>query len=433
MRQAWFCGLLLWAAMVPGQSAMAGTSDKAMPLGSDATLTLNAEARLRADAFDNAQLARGNDYGQGLFRGIFGADLRLSPAIRVHGEMATGQVAGRRASASANFQNDATVQQLFVDARGHAGSILLGVMAGRQEFADGPRQLISPGDGPNIHRSWNGVRLYAQGRSFRLGAFDLRATRPGRGVFDDGIRGGERLQGITASLSILSGDKTATTLDPFWIHSENPGFRSGGHAGLDARDSLGLRLRRRAGALELDWTLAYQTGRFMDRDAEAWGFFAVQSLALSGAGWKPRLTGRVDVASGGGAYGGGTLRSFNPLYASSNYLGEGRFLSLSNLLMVTPGLAVSPTSSTTLSVDYGFARRLVGGDAAYAGGMRPYAGTQAMPGHDIGRLLRLSGTWAVSDHLTLFANWEQFAAGDLLRRAGVSSGRYGQIGATLRY
>ncbi|MET1079675.1 MAG: alginate export family protein [Pseudomonas sp.] len=405
---------------------------KAMSLGDETSLTLSAEARVRYDAFDNAQLSSGNDYQQGLLRGVLGADLRFNPHLRLYGEIGTGQVAGRRDRATANFQNDASLQQLFVDARGYVGTSLVGAMLGRQEFADGPRQLISLSDGPNLHRSWNGVRLYAHGRQLRLGAYELRATGLEPDIFDERIESGERLRGLNASLGVSSGHGPNSYLEPFWIHSEKPGFRSGGQLGLDERDTLGMRLWGRQGALKFDWTLAQQRGRYGDRDIDAWGLFSVHSLALSDRGWQPRLTAHVDLASGG-AYGSGTHRGFNPLYASSNYLGEGGFLSLSNLLMVAPGLALSPTSSTQLAVEYGFARRLDEDDAVYAGGMRAYAGTQAVQGRGVGGLGRVAATWTASPNLTVLLNVEHLDAGEVLRRAGLPSAAYAAIGATYRY
>ena len=407
---------------------------KAMPLGGESFLTLSAEARLRYDLIDNGLLIRGNDYQQELFRGILGADLRINSNFRFFGEIGTGQVEGRRSVAPANFQNNASLQQLFFDARGFVGSTLVGAMVGRQEFADGPRQLVSLSDGPNIHRAWNGVRLYVHGERFRFGAFDLRATRLGRESFDEQIDHAERLQGLNASLIVMRGPKGPNTyLDPFWIHSENPAFRSGGHTGLDERDTYGTRLWGQWGDLKFDWTLARQTGEFMDRGVDAWGLFAVQSLALSHTGWKPRLTAHFDAASGGGAYGTGTMRGFNQLYASSGYLGDGRFLSTCNLLMIAPGLSVSPTPATTLAIEYGFARRLAEDDAVYAGGMRAYPGTQNVSGQEVGGLLRVSGSWSVTKHLTLFVDYEHLAAGDVLRHVGLISGSYGYVGATFRY
>jgi len=407
---------------------------KAILLGGEAFLTLSAEARLRYDSYDNAQVTRGDDYRQSLLRGILGADLRFNPNFRVYSEIGSGQVEGRRATAPGNFQNNVSLQQVFADARGYVGSTLVGAMVGRQEFADGPRQLVSLSDGPNLHRTWNGVRLYAHGERFRLGAFDLRATRLGRESFDEKIDHAERLQGINAGFVVSPGPKGSNIyLDPFWIHSENPAFRSGGQTGLDTRDTYGARLWGRRGQLRFDWTLARQTGDHMNREVEAWGLFTLQSMALSDKGWSPRLTSHIDLASGGGAYGTGTLKGFNQLYASSGYLGEGRFLSTSNLLLIAPGVSVSPTKATNLSAEYGFARRLTAKDAAYSGGMRAYAGTQNVPGHEIGGLLRIAGTWAATEHLTLFMDYEHLAAGDVLKRARLPSGSYGYVGATFRY
>ena len=155
---------------------------------------------------------------------------------------------------------------------------------------------------------------------------------------------------------------------------------------------------------------------FIDRDVDAWGVFLVNSVALSGKGWKPRLTGRVDATSGGGAYGPDGVKDFNPLYGSGQYLSEGLLLSNSNLLLLTPGLAVSPTPDIDVAIEYGFARRLTDEDAAYAGLMRPYAGTQTVAGHEIGGLFRLYGTWAAGHHVSIFANVEYLSAGDVLTK-----------------
>lgn len=405
---------------------------KALAVGGGASLTLSAEARLRADALHQGLLVNGNDFEQTLFRGVIGAALQVNPVLGLYGEVATGQVEGHRATAPANFQNKAALQQLFMDLRTRSGDTLVGAMLGRQEFSDGPRQLISLSDGPNLHRTWNGVRVYAHRAGFRAGAFDLRVTRPMGGSFDETVNKAERLQGVNASLIVSSGAGPNTYLEPFWIHSEKPDFRAGGAAGPDHRDTWGMRLWGRQGDVRYDWTLARQTGRSAGRPVDAWGLFAVQSLQLSETGWKPRLTSHLDIASGGGQ-GATSVKAFNPLYASSNYLGEGQFLSLSNLLLVAPGLAVSPAQGTHLAVEYGFAHRLSAGDPAYAGGMRPYAGSQGLSGKHIGGLLRVTGSWSAAEQLTLFINYEHLAAGDLLRRAGLPSGSYTSIGATYRY
>lgn len=405
---------------------------KAIPLAHEAYLTVSAEARLRFDSYNNGQLVARNDFEQGLFRAVLGADLVLNPYLRAYGEMATGQVAGRRAAAGPNFQNTAALQQLFVDARQYFGPTLVGAMVGRQEFSDGPKQLISLSDGPNIHRSWNGTRLYLHDRAVRLGAFDLRVTRMQRDAFDEEINHAERLRGVNASFALSPSGGPSAYLDSYWMRTENPAFRSGGRIGVDKRDTIGLRLWGKAGDLRFDWTLAHQGGQYIDRHIDAWGLFGIHHFDLAKNGWRPRLTVRIDVASGG-AYSKATMKGFNQLYASSNYLGEGQFLSLSNLLMATPGIAFAPTPRTTLSLECGFAQRLKTNDAAYAGGMRAYPGSQNVAGRQIGNLFRVSGSWSASDRVTLFVNIERLVAGDVLRKINQASGSYGYFGATWRY
>ncbi len=422
-----------WGPTVTGGRFISRWANTEVTEEREKALTFSSEGRARFDTYNNGQLASGNDYDQGLFRSSLGANLWVNPKLRTYGEIGLGGVEGRRESATANFQNSASLQQLFVDVRSDIGPDLVGVMAGRQEFADGPRQLVSVSDGPNLHRTWNGVRVYAHGRRLRLGAFDFRGTRLGRGSFDESINYAERLQGLNGSVVISPLAETPSIfLDPFWFHTENPVFRSGNRTGLDTRNTYGARLWGKRGKLSFDWTLAKQRGHYLDRDVKAWGLFTVQSVALSANGWKPRLGTRLDLASGGGAYGAGTLKSFNQLYASSGYLGDGLFLSTSNLALLTPGISASPTSSTNLSVEYGFARRLSANDAVYGGLMRAYSGTQNVPGHTVGRLLRIGGNWTASARLTLFANFEYLAAGDVLQRAKVSSGSYTQLGVTFR-
>ncbi len=407
---------------------------KAMPLGAGAFLTLSGELRLRANRYDNARLRRGDDYGEDLLRGVLGADLQLHPQLRAYGEIATGQVLDGAGALPANFENDAAISQAFVEARGGVGGLLVGAMVGRQEFADGPRQLVSLGDGPNLHRTWNGVRLYGHGEDLRLGAFEFAATRLGEGAFDEGVDGDERLRGANAGIVLARDARGASAcLDPFWLHSEIPEVRLVGAAQDDRRDTLGARLCGNTSHFTFDVTAAHQHGHHGDRDVDAWALFASQSLLLDGGAWQPRLTLHVDVASGGGASGTGTVRTFHQLYASSGYLGEGRFLSLSNLVLCAPGIAVAPLPQTRLSVEYGFAWRFAEDDAVYGGGMRAYPRTSDVDGKEIGGLLRVEARWSGPTHLGVVLGYEHLEARDALDRAGLSDGDYAYVSLTVRY
>lgn len=85
--------------------------------------------------------------------------------------------------------------------------------------------MISISDDPNLHRSWNGVRLYAQASRYRVGAFELRATCQARGGFDENVQLDTILRGINGSFIVSRGNNPDIHLDPFWLHTELPGFR----------------------------------------------------------------------------------------------------------------------------------------------------------------------------------------------------------------
>lgn len=404
----------------------------AEPLPDGTRFAMRAELRLRQVAWHDAPGRAPGDVAQGQLRAVLGADWRPLPALRFYGELASGQVERGRDATPANFQNALSVQQLFVEARGHVGPVLAGVLAGRQEFADGPRQLISLSDGPNLHRSWNGVRGYLHGQRWRIGAFDFRATRLGSGAFDDGINPRETLRGLNAGIAV--GDGGVSFLEPFWFHTTQAAHRVAGRIGADDRDSVGLRWWGRHGAMKFDATLVRQFGRTVGgRRIDAWGLFATQSLALSESGWKPRLTARLDLSSGGGAWGDGAVRTFHPLYASSSHVSEGQLLALGNLVAITPGIVVAPTPRTTLSMEAGHLRRWTSDDAVYATATRPYAGTQDVPGTHVGELLRLGATWTPDPRLSLRLNLEHLHTGSVLRRAGHDSASFAFLDVTLRY
>lgn len=421
---------------------------KAMPLiGDDVTLTLSSELRTRVDAYSDAALIRGNDFHQTEFRAIVGGDLRLGQHFRVYGELGTAQIRGqsdiytpnfRGTAVPASYRNDLSVQQLFGEARTYVGDdLLVGVMAGRMEFTDGPRQIISISDGPNLHRTWNGVRLYAHHRKFRVGAFDFKVTRPGSGAFDETVNHDEQLKGANASIAVLN-DKASGDLfvEPFLYRVTNIRDAAGSTAAPGRRDTWGARVWGNRGPVQWDWTAFRQTGVHDGRKVDAWAASFIQNmLVYNGNGVRVRAGGHVDLASGGNSYGTrGSIRSFNQLYASVGYLGQGLLLSQSNIVVVAPAVAIAPVQGLTINLDYAFLHRQNQNDAIYGGLMRPYAGTQNVRGSDVGTYARATASWSIISNLTLDLEAERLFAGDVLKKAGYpKGGTYGMTSLTFRY
>lgn len=405
---------------------------KAMPLAHGVSLTVSAESRARVNRYTNARLRAGDDATEGLWRGVLGADLRFGEHVRVYGEFASGSIRGGLDEPAPNFANDLAVSQAFVDVRGNPGGLLVGAMLGRQEFADGPRQLLSLSDGPNLHRTWNGVRGYVHGERARVSAFALWATHLGADGFDESVDEGQRLHGVTGSIVLAGGERGAGTfVEPFWLHSRVPDVRVHGRLHDDRRDTLGVRLFGRAGRFGFDATAAQQLGSHGDRAVAAWGAFSRQDVLLADVPWQPRATLRVDVASGGGPHGG--VHTFQPLHASSNYVSEGRLLALANLVLVGAGVTMAPTADSRLSAEWAVARRFASDDAVHGGGLRAYPGTASVGGAEIGWLLRVEGRWNGPANLVVACGYERLVAGEVLGRAGLPGADYAFASVTIRY
>lgn len=406
-----------------------------VPSSADAAslpIDLSGEVRLRYDHYESAGLRCDVDYGQTLVRGIIGADLHLSPNIRLRADVGTGQAWGKHGNAPPSIQNTASLQQAFVEVGQRAGSAQLSALIGRQKFAEGPRQLISVGDGANLHRSWNGIRLQAQNDRARIGAFRFKATRLKHGFLDEHADDAEELHGLYGDLTLDRTHRANSRVDAFWLHRRKTSQPPGEANGRNGTTTFGVKLSGHRAGLSYDWVLARQTGRHDAGKVSAWGFFAYQGLTLSEKRWVPRVIARLDVASGARAGSRGS-RGFDQLYSSSGYLGEGRFLSLSNLLIITSGMSVLPTRSTAVTADFGLARRLTAEDAAHAGGMRAYAGTKGIGGKRIGELLRITASWQARKDFLIATDIEHFFVGRVLQGAGLSSGDYASLSATFRF
>lgn len=118
---------------------------------------------------------------------------------------------------------------------------------------------------------------------------------------------------------------------------------------------------------------------------------------------------------------------------SSNYLGEGRLLSLANLVRVAPGLSIAPTPRTRLSLEYGWAWRFASDDAVYGLGLRAYPATNAVSENEIGRLLRIEGRWSADHGLSVALGFEHLQPAEGLASAGLASGSFAFASLTFRH
>lgn len=412
---------------------------KFIPLDGDGDvyLTLSNEQRLRHDTITSPGLRAGRDTNAILLRSFVGADLHVGSHFRAFGQLASGVQEGRHFGAVTPVQrNDLLVQQLFAEVKGRVGGIDAGLRVGRQDFQDGPIQLVSIQENPNIHITFDGVRAYATGKRARIGVFDLRYTRLGLDAFDDPTDKSRRFSGVTGSVvlspALLGGSKLY--FDPFFYYLRNRSQRWGAVVTREERRFWGARLWGDIGRINLDVSANHQSGSYGGRDLSAYQVFAAQTLALG----KPtptatRIGWRLDYASGGGAFGTGTLRNGSQLFGTAPYFSYGIFLGPTNFLDVAPTVSFTPLKNVRILTELAFVWRDDARDAVYNGVGNAYAGTQHVAGHDVAQLARLNAVWSATPNLSFTLRTEYLRAGKVLTRAGYADSLFTGVWTTFRF
>ncbi len=406
---------------------------KYLPLADDGDiyLTLSGQERFRYNAISNPGGVAGPNRNQFLSRTVLGADLHVGTHVRFYAEVATGQFFGaNKGPVTGTLENEALLNQAFVDLTAPIAGGMAGVRIGRQEFSDGPSLLISTRDALNLRLTQNGIRSWIDWPGIRLQVFDFRTTTLGiGGIADDPANNNERLRGASASIVLLRAGKDSGSrlyLDPFVYDYYHVGQIWGGTAGTERRTSVGTRLWGGVGPLSLDWTIAQQSGSFITptRDAaiDALGIRMVQSVRLSDGAARPEIGFHADYGSGGGAYGNsGALHTFNYTYGNPAYFSYGLLLSPANLKILAPTFAVSPIRKVRISLEYEMLWRSNTADAVYAGSGVAYANTQAVPGSRVGQMPRMMIDWTPVPQVDIALQAEGLEAGPVLRNAGFRS------------
>ena len=397
--------------------------------GGDVYLTLSGEHRSRLNYTTNPGLRDVKAQDQWLVRNVVGADLHVGSHFRAFGELNNSNAFGAPGvDASPMQRNDLLVQQLFAEVDAVVSDIALGLRIGRQEFMDGPPNVLHIRPAPDVYTSMDGVRLNVASSRARASLFSFKTVALGRKAFDDPTNDGERFRGVSTSF-VLPAFKIGSAdaklfFDPFlWNHRQDE-RRWGSAVGRDDRNFYGARLWGTAGDATLDLSVIRQDGSFASRDISAWGVFANGGYLLSDGPLHPRIGAHVDYTSGGGAYGSGKLKSFQFFYGSIPYFSWGNLVGPTNLADVSVNMRVTPLSRVSVTAEASLLRRPSETDAVYTFLGTPFTGTQNVRGHDIGRLIKADVLWQVNPHLSAGIKTDFLFAGDVLNRAGLSSSTY---------
>lgn len=395
---------------------------KCWRIGEAATLTLGADARVRAQGYwpvdfgigNTMDVRRGDDYT--LLRGLVHGDVRVGKHIQIFMQLGAYDEAGRRGGPESTDQSSLDLQQGFLAWNGDRFSL----RAGRQEMTLGSSRLIAVREGPNIRLAFDGARASWKQGSHRIDAFAFRPVFNKPRTFDDAISKSQLLYGMYATLAPER--VTPLKVDLYWLGYERDQGQFAAARGQEHRHSFGTRLF--GSAKGWDWNLeaVFQAGRFGDQTIRAWTITSDTGFTFILLPWSPRLGLKADIASGDKNPSDGRFGTFNALYPNPTYLSEAALLAPGNIMDAQPSVTIKPIPTLTFIVGWNFLWKHHKADAVYT----PPAPLVAIPetiGTDryIGNQIKLEGSYRFHPQWEIRAAAVHFNAGEALTQAGGKS------------
>ncbi|MEM7641842.1 MAG: alginate export family protein [Pseudomonadota bacterium] len=391
---------------------------KYIPLTPDERIVLSfgGEARARYEITTNPGFGAGEEDGDGAFlhRYALSADLQVGRNLRFYGEIASAFAEGQLEGPGPIDENQLDFQNLFVELRDDLGpGVETYARIGRQELNIGSGRLVSIRDGPNVRRTFDGVRLGVLGENWDVDAFGFGVRGEEPGVFDDRVFQDEFLWGVYATrhdAPFLPG-----SADFFYLgYDEDSAVFDQGTAD-ETRHTLGTRFYGSEGPWDWNWEAMVQFGSFGQGDILAWTVATDTGYTFVDTPWRPRIAFNANIASGDDDPNDADLQTFNPLFPRGNYFSEAAILGPRNFFNAHLFLTVHPTEKLTVTADVNNFFRLNRNDGVYAPSGLLIAPGDGSDERYVGSSLSVNAEYEISRNLLLTGIYTHFEPGDVLK------------------
>ncbi len=394
-------------------------------------LSLGGEVRERAESYFNPNfgIKAPRTSGYLLHRLLLHADLHLTDYTRVFLQLGEMERLGNRGVATTTDVNHFDVMQAFVDLRPPSplGDAPV-VRVGREELLFGFQRLIAVREGPNVRRTFDGLRFNDHWGDVTLDLLVVRPVNPGQDVIDDHTNQKQLLWG--GYLTVPLGP--AMKADLYQLNYENTAAKYRGLTGVEQRNTFGIRLFGEANGFDWNLETAWQTGSFNGHDIRAEMFAAIAGYTFRDLPGQPRIAIETNAASGDDSH-SSAIGTFNAMYPRLPYFAETSLLLPANVIDVRPVVSFKPIKDVTATFGWDMLWRASRSDGLYGSGMVLYPNTNKVSGMGIGNELSADVRWRVNQHLLLGAIAAEFIAGPALREAVGKSVTFCVLFATYRF
>lgn len=408
---------------------------KYIGLGSEGRyLSLGGEARPFFEWFrDEEWGAVPGDDGYLLQRFMLHADLHWGPRVRLFTQVKSGLVVGRRSGPRPTDEDRLDLHQGFFDlALRSDATRRIFLRLGRQEMDFGHSRLVSYREGPNVRRSFDGLRAGFQGASWTVDGFVTKPVETNPGVFDDGPEPRRTFWGIYASRPLAGG--SALHVDAYYLGLARKLARYDQGTARETRHTAGTRLWGRSRAWDYDVELLYQWGSFGDGVIRAWAVAPVFGYTASSVPGKPRFALSLDLHSGDADPRDPDLSTYYPLFPKGAYYGLVAPVGPSNHWEIHPIVDLRLSKRVSARANWLFFWRYSVRDGIYDVPGNLLRSGQASRARFVGDSPGLEVVGQLDRHLSVTGQYARFTAGQFIKETPPSRETgYAALYATFKF
>jgi hypothetical protein len=283
---------------------------------------------------------------------------------------------------------------------------------GRQELLYGSQRLVSVRNGPNNRQAFDGIKMLYVSNDYNFDLFYSRFVIARPGSLNDVGESAIRLWGaylvkyhapVNIDLYYLGIDKALAVFDD--------------GAGRENRHSIGTRIWKQSGRLNVDIECLYQFGRLGGNPISAWTASFKSEYKLAGK-INPTIGVKTEVITGDTRYDDGKLNTFNPLFPSGAYFGLAALFGPANLIDFHPSLTLSLSKKIEWNCDYDIFWRHSLHDGIYTNNMHMIYTGRNNSNRFIGSQLSTDVGYSPGRFITISGEFKWFITGRYLDTAG---------------
>ena len=371
-------------------------------------LTVGGEARQWFEFVDNqnwGDVPGGNAYL--LQRYMLHTDWHFGTRTRFFAQLKSGLENGRRGGPRFFDKNTLDVAQAFFDftllpssAGEHKPRLVLRV--GRQALEFGTGRVVSPRDGLNVRRNFDGARLTAHFAEWQADAFGMKVDTDNPGIFDDVPAHDSTFWGLYVVGPVTLPALPKPHIDLYYLGLDRKRVVFDAGTGRDQRHTAGARLWGQGEGFDYDIEVHQQWGRFGPGALRAWGFSSGTGYSLP-VRLSPRLAINTGWVSGNGDPHKAGLQTYYPPYAAGPYFGWIGANGPLNVRGIQPQITLASRSRISLTLDSYFFWRQSLTDGVYATPGSLLRTGQLSRARYLATQPEVSFQWKIDPHTTLIA------------------------------